>query len=365
MNRFPSLLITISFLFTVASCGKQSDEIKPIKRDLAEVVYASGNIYPENEYKVFSNVTGFLEQALVNEGDTIQTNEILFLIAGPNRRSETEATTLALKIAEENAGKNSPLLMQLQQRYQNAKSKASNDSINLNRYSGLVKTGAVSQAEYDRIALQTESSQREARVAFEQYESQMRTLQVELANARNRFNQAVNNFGDGSLRSAINGRVFEVYKQVGDFIHQNEAIALVGSGNKPVARLSIDEADLALVKVGQKVYIQLDALPGKTLLATVKKIYPKLNKAEQSFRVDATFDEIPPVDLYGLNIEANILIKEAKNILTIPRKILLAGDSVTIKRDGKEMKVKVETGVSDLSFVEIRKGILETDELIK
>jgi hypothetical protein len=66
MNRFPSLLITISFLFTVASCGKQSDEIKPIKRDLAEVVYASGNIYPENEYKVFSNVTGFLEQALVN-----------------------------------------------------------------------------------------------------------------------------------------------------------------------------------------------------------------------------------------------------------------------------------------------------------
>jgi hypothetical protein len=29
------------------------------------------------------------------------------------------------------------------------------------------------------------------------------------------------------------------------------------------------------------------------------------------------------------------------------------------------MKVKVEIGVSDLSFVEIRKGISETDELIK
>ena len=253
MNRFPSLLLTISFLFTVASCGKQSDEIKPIKRDLAEVVYASGNIYPENEYKVFSNVTGFLEQALVNEGDTIQTNDILFLIAGPNRRSETEATTLALKIAEENAGKNSPLLMQLQQRYLNAKSKASNDSINLNRYSGLVKTGAVSQSEYDRIKLQSETSQRDEQSALDQLNAQKRSLEVELANARNRFNQAINNFGDGTIKSAINGRVFEVYKQVGDFIHQNEAIALVGSGNKPVARLSIDEADLALVKVGQKV----------------------------------------------------------------------------------------------------------------
>jgi hypothetical protein len=97
----------------------------------------------------------------------------------------------------------------------------------------------------------------------------------------------------------------------------------------------------------------------------VKKIYPKLNKAEQSFRVDAIFDEVPPVDLYGLNIEANILIREAKNILTIPRKYLLAGDSVAIHRDGKDLKVKVETGISDLSFVEIKKGISETDELIK
>lgn len=365
MNRFPLLLLATTILIFANSCGSKTTDDKPIKKDLAEVVYASGNIYPENEYKVFSNVTGFLEQALVKEGDTININDILFLVAGPNRRSETEATTLALRVAEENAGKGSPMLIQLQQRYLNAKSKASNDSINLNRYSGLVKTGAVSQAEYDRIALQAESSQRDASVALEQFESQKKTLEVELANARNRFNQAINNFGDGSLKSAIKGRVFEVYKQVGDFIHQNEALALIGSGNKPVARLSIDEADLALVKVGQKVYIQLDALPGKTLLATVQKIYPKLNKAEQSFRVDATFDEIPPVDLYGLNIEANILIREAKNILTIPRKYLLTGDSVAIHRDGKDLKVKVETGISDLSFVEIKKGISETDELIK
>ncbi len=358
------IALTISIL-SFASCGNQEKEDLPTKRDLAEVVYASGNIYPEDEYKVFSNVTGFLEQVLINEGDTLDAGDIMFLIGGPNRKSETQATTLALGIAEENLGKGSPFLAQLEQKYLNAKSKATNDSINLSRYNGLVKTGAVSQSEYDRIKLQSETSQRDEQSALDQLNAQKRTLEVELANARNRFNQAINNFGDGSIKSAINGRVFEIYKQTGDYIHQNEAIALIGSGNKPVARLSIDEADLALVKVGQKVYIQLDALPGKTLLATVKKIYPKLNKAEQSFRVDANFDEIPPVDLYGLNIEANILIKEAKNILTIPRKSLLAGDSVAIKRDGKEMKVKVETGVSDLSFVEIRKGILETDELIK
>lgn len=365
MVRFNSIIASTICILVFASCGNEKMKDSPTKRDLAEVVYASGNIYPEDEYKVFSNVTGFLEQVLINEGDTINSNDVMFLIGGPNRQSETQATTLALRIAEENLGKGSPLLAQLEQKYLNTKSKAANDSINLNRYNGLVKSGAVSQSEYDRIKLQAETSQRDEQSALDQLNAQRRSLEVELANARNRFNQAVNNYGDGTIKSAISGRVFEIYKQIGDYIHQNEAIALIGSGNKPVARLSIDEADLALVKVGQKVYIKLDALPGKTLLATVKKIYPKLNKAEQSFRVDASFDEIPPVDLYGLNIEANILIKEAKNILTIPRKFLLDGDSVAIKRDGNEMKVKVEIGVSDLSFVEIRKGISETDELIK
>lgn len=347
------------------SCGTSQKENSPIRRDLAEVVYASGNIYPENEYKVFSNVTGFLDQVLVTEGDTIKAGDIIFLIGGPNRKSETEATKLALRIAEENNGKGSPLMAQLEQKYLNAKAKASNDSINLTRYSGLVKTGAVSQSEFDRIKLQAESSKRDAIAAFEQLDSQKRTIDLELSNARNRFNQALNNFGDGTIKSAINGRIFEIFKQMGDYVHQNEAIALIGSGNKPLARLSIDEADLALVKKGQKVFIQIDALPNKTLNATIQKIYPKLNKLEQSFRVDATFDEIPPVDLYGLNIEANILIREAKNILTIPRKYLLAGDSVAIKRDGKEMKVKVKPGISDLTFVEIQSGISENDELLK
>jgi hypothetical protein len=46
-------------------------------------------------------------------------------------------------------------------------------------------------------------------------------------------------------------------------------------------------------------------------------------------------------------------------------KILAYATASAIKRDGNEMKVKVEIGVSDLSFVEIRKGISETDELIK
>lgn len=364
MKSIKSNLLGFTTILLIVSCGKKDPAQHPVKRDLAEMVYASGNLYPLNEYKVFSNVTGFLQDVMVTEGDSVSPGTALFVVSGPNRKSETEATSKALQIAEFNLSTNSPVLQQVIQRFQSARAKAQNDSIQLIRYQGLVNSGAVSQAEFDRVRLQAETSSREAKALDEQLNAQRKTLQLELVNAQNRYTQSLNNLGDGLIKSALAGAVFEIYKKPGDYVHQNEALALIGTHSNPVARLSIDEADLNRVKPGQKVFIQLDALPGKSLEATVSRIYPKLNRTEQSFRVDATFDAPLPVNIYGLNLEANILIREAKSILCIPRENLLPGDSVNISRDGKAMKVKVQPGLVDLSLVEIKSGLLETDELI-
>ncbi|NJO25523.1 MAG: efflux RND transporter periplasmic adaptor subunit [Bacteroidia bacterium] len=75
-------------------------------------------------------------------------------------------------------------------------------------------------------------------------------------------------------------------------------------------KLLVDEDDLDKVKEGQKVLITMDAFPDKVFNATVHRIYPMLNKVEQSFRVDAIPDSPLPVGIYGLNIEANIVIGE-------------------------------------------------------
>lgn len=355
----PALLLVI-----IASCGKKSNTESPQRRDIVEVVYASGNLYPQNEYKVISNVTGYLQDLLVKEGDSIQSGQALFTISGPNRNSEQEASAFALRIAEENARNNSPVIMQLREKLAAARSKASNDSTTAVRYLNLVKTGAIAQADYDKVRTQYESSRRDVNALSEQVHAQERSLSVEAVQARNRFNQANNNLGDGSIRSMINGRVYEIYKQMGDFVHQNEAIALLGDAGAPIARLSIDESDLMMVTEGKKVLISFDAYPDKTFEAKVSKIYPKLNKAEQSFRVDAVFTQVPPKGIYGLNLEANIIIREAKNALTIPRSAVLNGDSVAIQRDGNEVKVKIQKGSSDLNFVEVLSGLTESDEIV-
>ncbi|MEX1188214.1 MAG: HlyD family efflux transporter periplasmic adaptor subunit [Bacteroidia bacterium] len=356
----PAILALVIF----TSCSSDYKKEKPQKRSITEVVYASGNLYPESEYKLISNVPGYLTETFVDEGDTIFKGQELFLINSENRNSESNASSLALKIAIQNASADSPILAQLRQRLKANELKAKNDSLNLERYKKLAASGSISESDLERVATQAESSMRERNALEEQIKSQQRAQEIELANARNRFNQASNNMDDGLSRSTLDGMVYQVFKEKGDYVNISEPIALIGDIKEPIARLSIDESDFELIQLGQEVQIALDAYPGKLFPAKISKIYPILNKAEQSFKVDARFIEAPASGVYGLNLEANIIIRKAKEVVSIPRAALMINDSVRVIREGKELKVKVEIGVSDLVHVEVLSGIKEDDELI-
>ena len=119
----------------------------------------------------------------------------------------------------------------------------------------------------------------------------------------------------------------------------------------------VDEDDFEKVTAGQKVLITMDAYPGKTFSATLYKIYPLLNKVEQSFRVDALFDEELPAKVYGLNIEANIVIKDKVEALVIPKQAVMKGDSVLLKNGKELVTVKIRKGVEDKDWVQVTGGI--------
>jgi multidrug efflux pump subunit AcrA (membrane-fusion protein) len=362
--NYPYSIIGIFIIsYGFISCGKKIEYFHPERRDLIEVVYASGNLFPASEYKVIASVTGYLDQVEVNEGDSIQPNQILFSISGPNRKYDSETAALLLEQAEADKQLNAPQLLQLKEKYAAAQLKVNNDSINWIRYIPLAKTGAIAQAELDRIALVLETDRLELKGLANQIQAQENKSKTDWLQARNRYLQSKSTNEEGIIKSILKGKVYEIYKQKGDFVHQNEPIALLGDEQDPIARLSMDEADLNKVHQGQKILITLDAWPDKQFVAVVDKIYPRLNKAEQSFWVDAKFEIAPPIGLYGLNLEANIIIKESPNALCIPRSLVLPGDSVIVKRDHDQIKVHIQKGAEDLIYTEVLSGILLTDEL--
>src|SRR6478609_7179560 len=88
---FPHLHIvylTFMYRYTVAlfiplvlfSCSDKKNEVTPVYKKITEAVYASGNIYPKNDYQVFANADGFLVDLMVSEGSVVMQGDQLFRI---------------------------------------------------------------------------------------------------------------------------------------------------------------------------------------------------------------------------------------------------------------------------------------------
>jgi multidrug efflux pump subunit AcrA (membrane-fusion protein) len=355
------ILVWLSGMVLIA-CSKKK-EIHPQMRQLTEAVYASGTMVPENEYKVVASIQGYLQKALVKEGDSIKKGQLLFTLLNETQQAQIAAASKTVAKTIPVAAEDAPAVRDLEQRLASAKTRLRNDSIQYARYKNLYDQNAIAASTYDRYRLQYQTTLHEVESLEAQIKQQRLTAGLQLQEAQNQLQLAQTERSNELLKSYTAGKVFEVYKQTGDLVAPGQPIALIGSGNM-IAKLLIDEDDLGKVKVGQKVLITMDAYPGKIFQAHVQKIYPLLNRQEQSFRVDALFDNVIPVQLYGLNLEANIVLTENVNALVIPKTALFKGDSVLLKKNGKVVKTKIHTGIEDKDYVQVVEGLDPSSTII-
>jgi multidrug efflux pump subunit AcrA (membrane-fusion protein) len=348
------ILLVLGFMFLLAC--KQEQVVKPAIKQLTEAVYASGTLVPETEYKVVSATDGFLESALIKEGDTIKKGQLLFKLSNENQQAQVQAAAQLVQKTRPVTGNNSPAVSEIENRLEAARIRLTNDRQQYERYKNLFDQNAISASNYEKYMLQYQTTSKEVEGLQQQLRQQRLSAELQLQQATNQLQIASTSRGNGLIRSFSDGIVYDVLMQTGDMIYPNQPVALVGSG-RMIAKLLVDEDDYQKIKAGQKVLITMDAYPGKTFSATLHKIYPLLNKVEQSFRVDALFDEELPARVYGLNIEANIVIKEKVQALVIPKKAVKSGDSVVLKEGDKLTTVKIIKGIEDKKWVQVTAGL--------
>lgn len=359
MKRVFAILLS-SFMFF--SC-KQKEVVHPQIRELTEAVYASGTLVPENEYKVVSSTEGFLENALVGEGDTIKKGQLLFQLVNDNQQAQVVAAARLVHKTLPVAGSNSPAVLEIENRLAAAKIRLEIDRQQYERYKKLFNENAISASSYEKYMLQFQTTSKEVGSLQQHLRHQRLSSEIQLQQANSQLQIANTSRDNGLIKSFSDGVVYEVLRQTGDMIYPNQTIALVGSG-RMIAKLLVDEDDFQKVKEGQTVLVTMDAYPGKTFPARLIKIYPLLNKVEQSFRADAIFEDEIPGGMYGLNIEANIVIKENVKALVIPKKAVSKGDSVLVKDGDRVVAIKIEKGVEDADWVQVTSGLYSVSQSI-
>ena len=347
----------------VIACAPKQETVKPEIKTVTEAVYASGTLTTEKEYKVVPAIDGYLTDVLVTEGDSIKAGELLFAVKNYTRSAEEQSAAAMLERTLSVVNNSAPVFRELESQMLLTAEKLLNDSLQYMRYKNLYDNNAISLSAYEKCRLQYKSTQTEMQRLKDQLKGQRLSNSLQRQAAVNQLAVSRTDNSNGLLKSFTNGVVYEVFKQKGDMVNLNQPIALVGSG-KMIAKLLVDEDDLSKIWIGQKAEIKMDAFPNKVFNAKITRIYPVLNKAEQAFRVDAEFAEHLPINIYGLNIEANILITENKQVVTIPKRAVLKGDSVLIKQAGKTQAIKIEKGIEDDQVVEIKPNSIPSTSLI-
>lgn len=352
------LIIPISTsIFLLTSCGKKIEETQAVRKNITETVFASGFLIPENQYNLTAQSDGYLISLDFEEGDIISTGDLLAIIDNKTSDINSQGASLLLEIAKSNTSPNAPVLKQIEVNLKASEQKLIQDKQQLERYKNLYESNSVSKLEYENIQLAYETANANHLVLQENYKLQKQQSDQQLINQRTQSDVNKVLQGNNELKAVIGGKVYNKFKELGDFVKRGEVIAVIGSPNDIYAKLSVDESSISKVKLNQEVIIQLNIDKNKNYKGIITEIYPSFDNKTQSFYCKVKFKDSLSSAISGTQVQANIITSKKDNILVIPRNYLDFGNVVLVKGKGK---TKVTTGFVSNEWVEIIDGIDES-----
>ena len=367
-STFPDMkhyfLLLLLPVFALAACGGSKEQVFAQRRDLTQAVYASGKLFPKNDYKVFARLPGYVQQIHVHVGDTVRIGDPIITIRSEVSEINVEVARNQYQLASNNASESGPLLNTLVKDLEGARAKYQLDSVTASRYANLLAQNATSRQQADQAQTQFEISRAAWQKAQSNLQNTRARLRTESENARLQLEAQTSNRSDYVITAAVAGRVYDVVPKVGELVNTQQTLFEIGDATNFEVELSVDETDVSLLKDGQQVVYAIDAYENTKFEGQLTEVYPRISSGNKTARVIGSIAVPADIRVFaGLSVEANIVIAERKNILVIPREYLQPGNTVRTK--SSEQPVPVKTGVSDLQFVEIVSGLTEKDELVK
>ena len=203
------------------------------------------------------------------------------------------------------------------------------------------------------------------------------SIDNQIENALNSLENAQDKLADYQVVAPISGTVIAKEAKVGDNIEggANSTLCIIYDMSYLEMTMNIDELDISDVAVGQTVSITADAVEGRIYMGEVTRVSIVGSTAGgiTTYPVTVRINDYDGL-LPGMNVDAEIVLSAAEGVLTIPNNAVNRGDTVLVTADSPsaanalEMEapegyvyVRVTTGLSDDSYIEITSGLQAGD----
>jgi len=362
MKRYHIFIMIFSIV--LFSCNKKESGIYPLRKDLTQAVYASGKLFPINNYKVFTKWPGYVQKIHVKIGDIVKAGDPLITIKSESNELNAEAMRNMAGLAQRNASSESAFMNALKSDVAAAKTKFELDSINYMRYVQLKNQNATSGVQFDLAKAQYEISRQTYQKALNAFISSKDKAATDARSLQLQYEAQNANRNEFVITADKDGKVYDIDVKTGELAGTQRSLMEMGDALIFQAELSVDETDISFIKIGQEILYTIDAYRDRIFKGKVTETYPRISASNKTSKVIATIEGLSSSDIYsGMSVEANIIISRKKNVMVIPREYLLEGNYVRLKEN--KDSVKVTTGAEDLEFVEVLNGLTETQEIIK
>ncbi len=350
-NIFNCLLAVV----ILSSCGKKTEETKPIRKDVVETVFASGFLEANNTYNLVALNEGYLSAIFYEEGDIIKKGSIMAIIDNKENHINTQSANELWNMAQNNTQHTAPLLAQAKANIELTKQKMDQEAVLLHRYQRLWENNSIAKVDYENAVMAWNTSKTNYESAVEHFKKLKSDADQSLINnnTAKRINSIVEN--KNKITALVDGKIYEKKKQTGDFVKKGDVIAVIGDPSFIYGKLNVDESSIDKIKIGQEASVKLNTNKDKTYKAIVYEISPSFDENSQSFICKLRFLDSLDFTIIKTQLQANIITGTSKNALLIPRNYIDFGGFVQVK--GESQKRKVITKFISNHYVQVLQGI--------
>ena len=287
---------------------------QPVRGDVYAVYSGTAPIEAFAEADVIAKVEGEVREILVEEGDEVEAGKILARLDGDRLRLELNESRARLEQMRSDFERNEDL-----------------------REKGLLSEGEFEKLRYDLEAL----------------EASFNLASLELDYTR--------------IRAPIDGVVSERFVKVGNTIRIGDPAFRVTSFDPLVAYLHVPEREYRQIEAGQPVAIDIDALDGQRVMASVTRISPVVDPDTGTFKITIEIRDDERRIKPGMFGRMSIVYDVHENVLQIPRSAIvedMGNQTVFVVEDDKAVRRIVNTGYGYNGMVEITEGLSDGDAVV-
>ena len=358
------------------------------RRDLEEIVTASGNIRARRTVNISSDISAKVAELLVDEGQDVRRGQILLRLDPAQEQAATSRAEAFLAQSQAQESQQRANLIRAQRDLDRFLSLRARDSL------------LVSRQQVD-----------DAGTSLEVAQATLSSAEHGVAQARAQLDEALDRLSKTIIRAPMDGKVTRLNIEEGETV-------IIGTMNNPgslvltISDLSVvevvvqmDETDVPLISLGDSALVRIDAFPDEEFTGRVTEIGnsairpPASQAAGQQAAID--FEVVLTLDVTDaplrpdLSATTDIVTESREHVLAVPIIALTvreledsveAGDEgpeqtasngangeedepedvegVFVVREGTVTFVPVERGIAGQEYFEILSGIAEGDTVV-